>query len=398
MRKYLFILFTPLLLLATHGTPKIEDSAKGRDTILKVLTHEYLDGSLIEVKGPFSLVDPTTQKKISSSYFKRRFYLSATPDGLKWGKVYKGIHQFQIVPKDESVSFLIDGIQYSGTLAAYDISSKIFLIVEVDVDNYLKSVLSAKFSYKDMHQTALEAVAIAMRTDLYQKISASTNPFWDIKAEEHGFNGTSLFNINNSAEKAVSATKDLIMVYHNRPFPTSWTEDCGGKTASYKTIYRKDAPCPEGVLVPFAQKVRSAHSWKCSIAKRDLAHMLELESIQSIEPYKCPTTQKVYGLKINGRNLTFREVTFIDFQKMIGTARLQSNDFNISLIEKRIEFDGHGKGSGVGICLLSAKEMAKSGQTTAKVLHAFYPDTKIIKLEFVPQIFFDEGEIEDSED
>jgi SpoIID/LytB domain protein len=397
MRKYILTLLTPLLLFATHGTPKIEDSAKGRDTILKVLTHEYLSGSLIEVKGAFSLIDPATEKKITSSFFKRRFYLSATPEGLKWGKVYKGIHQFQIVPSDSATSFLIDGIQYNGKLAAYDIASKIFLVVEVDVDSYLKSVLSEQFSYQDMHQTALEAVTIAMRTDIYQKIAASANPFWDIKAAEHGFHGTSLFAVNSAAEKAVAATKDLIMVYKNRPFPTTWTEDCAGKTAEYKTIYRKDAPCPPGVLVPFAQKVRSNHSWKCSIAKRELAEMLDLDSIQSIEPYKCPTTQKVYGLKINGRNLTFREVTFLDFQKMIGTARMQSNDFSISLIDKRIEFDGYGKGLGVGICILSAKEMAKAGKTTAKVLSAFYPETKLIKLEFVPQVFFDEGEIEDAE-
>lgn len=397
MFKYLLTLFFPFILFATHGTPKIEDSVKGRDTIIKVLTHEYLNGSLIEVKGAFNLVDPTTEKKITSSFFKRRFYLSATPEGLNWGKLYKGIHQFQIIPKDSATSFLIDGIQYCGKLAVYDIASKIFLVVEVDVDSYLKSVLSEQFSHKDMHQTALEAVTIAMRTDLYQKIAASSNPFWDIKAEEHGFHGTSLFTVNSSAEKAVAATKDLIMVYKNRPFPTTWTEDCAGKTSDYKTIFRKDAECPAGVLVPFAQKVRSEHTWKCSIAKKELAEMLDLDAIQSIEPYKCKATQKVYGLKVNGRNLTFRELTFLDFQKLIGKGRIQSNDFHISLIDQRIEFDGYGKGLGVGICILSAKEMAKAGKTTSKLLSAFYPDTKIIKLEFVPQVFFEEGEIKDEE-
>ncbi|MCH9812248.1 hypothetical protein K0U07_05770 [bacterium] len=397
MKKVLIVLLTPFFLFATHGATKIRDSEKARDTNLKVLTHEYLSGTLIEVKGPFTMVDPTTDKKITSSFFKRRFYLSPTPEGLKWGKVYKGIHQFQIIPKHKDTTFLIDGIQYSGTLAAYDIASKIFLVVEVDVDTYLKSVLSEKFALKDVHQTALEAVAIAMRTDLYQKISASTNPFWDLKATDHGFHGTSLFTINNAAEKAVSSTKDLIMVYHNRPFATTWTEDCAGKTTSYKTIFRKDAPGPEGVLVPYAQKTRNHHTWKCSLSKKELAKMLELNAIESIEPYSCPTTQKIYGLKINGRNLSFRELTFLDFQRIVGAGRIQSNDFTIKLIDKRIEFRGYGKGPGVGICLLSAEELAKDGKSTASLLGTFYPDTKIIKLEFIPQVFFSE-EDKDSEE
>lgn len=390
MKKFFLFILTPFLLIATHGSIRIEDSAKGRDTILRILTHENLDGSLIEIKGGYTIKDPTTGKKLSSSFFKNRFYLSPTTDGIKWGKVFSGIHQIEISPKNPSTTFLINGIQYKGKVTAFDIASKIFLVVELNVDQYLKSILSGNFCYKDMHQTTLEALAISMRTNLYHRIANSTNPFWDIKASEDNFRGTSMIMINTSAETAVSATKDLIMIYNNKPFPTSWSQNCAGRTASYKVIFRKNAPCPPGVCVPFAQKKRPESTWKCSISKRDLSKRLEIDSIESIEPYKDSLTTKTYGIRFNGKNLTFRELTFLELQEMLGKERIQSNDFTIKLVDKRIEFRGHGKGHGVGICLLSAKNMAKEGKSTSRILSTFFPDTKIIKLEFVPQVFFED--------
>ena len=390
MNKYILIFFTPLLLLATHGTSRIEDSAVGRSTVLKVLTHEGLPGSLIEVKGGYQVKDPSTLKHMSSSYFKRRYYLSPTPEGLNWGRVYKGIHQLEIIPKHKSTSVLIDGIQYSGKVTGYDIAGKIYLVVETKVDDYVKSILSEQFGYRNLHQTALEALAISMRTDLYHKIATSLNPYWDIKATDHGFHGSSLQMINSNAEAAVRATKDLIMLYHNRPFPTTWSENCAGKTACYKTIFHKEVNCPAGVFVPYAQKKRTESQWKCTVSKRVLAKSLGLESVESIEPRKDSLTDKICGVKVNGRNLTFCELSVVELQKLIGKDRLQSNDFTIKLVDERIEFTGFGNGLGVGICLLSAKEMADSGKSTAKLLSSFFPETKIMKLEFVPQVFFEE--------
>ena len=394
MKRLFLILCIPFFAFATHGVVQIEDSAVGRDTILKVLTHTDLEGALIEVKGSFTVKDPSNGRKIDASFFKKRCYLTTTNDGLKWGSVYKNTHQIEITPKDKNTTFLINGIQYNGKVSAYDISSKIFIVVELEVDDYLKSVLSANFSYKPMHQTTLEALAISMRTDLYHKIATSTNPFWDIKASDHNFLGTSLQTVNSGADSAVTSTQDLILLYKNRPFPTTWSEDCGGRTAQYKMIFRKDVPSPHGVFVSYAQKLRNKNTWKCSLSKRELAKRLDLETIQSIEPFKDSTTEKIYGLRFNGRNLSFRELTVQEFQKLIGKERIQSNDFNVKLIDQRIEFTGHGKGFGVGICLISAKDMAKSGKATSKILSSFYPETKIMKLEFVPQVFFNDGDIE----
>ena len=393
MKKFIIFLLTPIFLFGTHGCPRIEDSQKGRDTFIRILTHENLDGVLIEIKGGYIVKNPSTDKKIDSSMFKNRCYLSSSVDGIKWGKIYKNTHQIQIIPKDDKTTFLLDGIQYRGKLSVFDISSKISLVIEIDADEYLRSILSGKFAYQAIHQTTLEALAISMRTNLYHKISTSTNPFWDIKSSDHDFRGSSMMLINPSVDAAITATKDLIMVYENRPFPTFWADHCGGRTAGYSTIFRKNVLCPPGVFVPFSQKSKDANKWKCAISKQEVATLAGLDKLESIEPYKCPTTGKIYGLKINGPHLTFREISFVDLQKKIGSHRLQSNDVDIKLIDQRVEFTGYGKGLGVGICLAAAKDMSKNGKSTSRMLSAFFPDTKIIKLEFVPQVFFEDSSL-----
>jgi 3-isopropylmalate dehydratase small subunit len=63
---------------------------------------------------------------------------------LKWGKLYKGVHQIELTPKDKNTTFLINGIQYSGKLTAYDIASKLFLVVEKDNRSIIEVDLSSQ--------------------------------------------------------------------------------------------------------------------------------------------------------------------------------------------------------------------------------------------------------------
>lgn len=393
MKKILLMFVFPMWIFATHGIPRIEDSAKGRDTIIKVLTHENLDGALIEIKGGFRVENAATGKKITSSFFSKRNYLSPTPSGIKWGGVLSGHHQIKITPSSKDTTFLVNGIQYAGNLYAYSIASNVCLIVEVEVDDYVKSIISGTFCNRKVHQATLETLAIVMRTNLYDKISSSVNPFWDIKASEHKFKGSSLLQIDSRADAACISTKDLIMIHNNRPFPAMWTENSAGKTADYKAIFRKNANTPPGVFVPFTQKSREKTAWKASISRKDLEKIASIGTIVSLEMRKDKATQKIYGVRVKSRDNSVKDISFVKIQDTIGADRIQSNDCFIHLIDNRVEFSGYGKGLGVGICLHSAEQMASTGKPTAKILSQFFPGTKVIKLEFVPQVFFEEESI-----
>ena len=77
-------------------------------------------------------------------------------------------------------------------------------------------------------------------------------------------------------------------------------------------------------------------------------------------------------------------MTFFDLQKGLGKTNLLSNDFTISIEGNNITFDGYGEGCGVGLCLYSAKEMAKRGDTAPEILSLFYPYTHVEQIRTLP--------------
>lgn len=386
MRPLFFFLISTVLLWGTHHEAKIGKLDKAEHVLIKVLMKENIDGALIDIDGGFKIYNPQNDKLLTSSSKGKRYYLQTNASGLKWGESYPSVHQMRIVPNAYDGMILVDGIQYKGSLEVYDVNSKIQLVGEVDVEDLLKSTLSSGLCHKEYSSSTIEAIAIAMRTHFYYSASRGANPYWDVHANEIGYSGYGLIKINPAIERAVAATRHLILTYKDKPFATSWTENSGGKTASYESIYRKKATGPDGVAVPYAQKERSQNRWKCSLSHQDLAGILRLATIQTIDLFQDPSTKKIYALRITDGQ-KFKELTYFEFQTLLGKNRILSTDFTVSLLKDQIVFDGYGKGNGVGICLFSAEQLARFGYTAPQILQEFYPETFLVKLDNIPESF-----------
>lgn len=384
----LFTLFFGTL-FGAHEDQGYQIESTGEEFVpvyIKALVAENIDGALIDVRGGYKVYNPENGKHLSSGYKGKKYYLQTNPAGLKWGEGYPGIHQIRIVPSSADTSILVDGIQYKGFIEAYDINSKIQLVNEVDAEDYLRAVLSREFAQIKISPVVCDAVAIAMRTHIYNVIAKGFNPFWDVHAKDVNYYGEGQTKINPDIERAIRATRGLIMTFNNRPFSTTWTEHCGGKTANYETIFRKKGVGPDGVLVGFAQKERSASSWKSTIANERLARMLKMNRIESVDLYQDSISKKVYAIRFS-ENKHFVEMTVFDFQKLVGNSRILSTDFTVKLVKNDVLFEGYGRGTGVGICLFTAEQMAKSGSSMPQILAEFYPSTHIVKLSKMPSSF-----------
>lgn len=388
MKKILFILFCPIFLLAIQGSIPLAELEKANPEhevqTIQILIKKNIDGALVDVKNGYQVINPENQKKLSSGSKGKRYYLQTTPKGLKWGEGYIGIHQIKIVPKNQATSILIDGIQYKGSLGVYDVNGQIQLVNEIDVEDALKAILSYHCANTSYQSATYDALAIALRTHLYDIIFRRQNPYWDVQAEEVKYLGGGAVLIKPEIERAVNGTRHLIMTYLDKPFPTSWTENSAGKTASYVDVFRKKSDTPPGVLVAFSQKVRESHKWKCILPNELFAKLLHLDTIKEVDLYQDPQAKKTYALSISdGKN--FVELTFAEFQKLIGENRILSNDIHVHILKDNTVFEGYGQGLGVGLCLLSADEMAKMGDSAMKILNYFYPDTFIVKLGKIPE-------------
>lgn len=349
---------------------------------VKVLVKKNAEGALIEVKGAYDVIDPFTQKKVSNGFKGKRFYLYPHSEGIKWGEDFAGIYQIKISPKDAVSSVLVDGIQYKGNLEIYHVDNKITIINEVDVENYLKSILSSQIQ-EDLEPAVMDAIAILARTQTYYHIQHHERAFWHIDAAAVDYKGHALSLFSPKIIKSVDSTRFLVMTYEKKTFPTTWNENCAGKTASYSAVFRKNAPVPAGIKSTFAEKSRKDHHWTFTTTKSKLANLAQTNRVTELDLYVDQQSEKVYAIRIQDGS-HHKQLHFFDLQKGLGAKNLLSNDFTVTIEGNNVTFEGYGEGCGVGLCLYSAKEMAKRGDTAPEILSLFYPYTHVEQIRTLP--------------
>jgi len=350
---------------------------------IQVLLAKNVDEALLESKGAYIIFNPQDGAKITSSLSGKRFMIRATPSGVKWGEEYPGIHQIYIVPKTKNSSLLINGIEYDGAISVFKIKNKINIINDLEIEAYLKSILTPQFPYP-LENEVMAAIAIAARTTAYSHVKRNKESFWHISSEDINYQGKAIIQPDSHISNAVDRTRNLILVLsekgENRPFAATWTENSAGKTAPFHTIFRKDWWAPKiGVDAPHAAINREETKWTYKISKKDFANLFNISIISNIDLYTDTFSKKTYALKIFNSNET-KDIDFITFQKILGEENIPSNDIQVILLNNDIIFTGYGKGYGVGLCLHSASQMAQNGDNAAKILSKFFPDTFLLNL------------------
>ena len=351
---------------------------------IKILLAEKLDGVLLETNGNYKIIDIKNNTLIGRASGKLRHYLLGSEKGLKWGKEFNRIFQCKISAKDEASTFLIDGIQYKGSLEVYLINNKIYLINEIDIEDYIISSLSKEFALKNYYQSTYECLAIIARTKIYHKLMNSKNKFFTFKANSDEFLGYSYNLVNSPIQKASEATKDLMLTYKSKPFCAFWTEHCAGQTASPTTILRKKTSSPQGVFVAYSQKEKLGSRYRFSLAKKDFCNYLGILDFKKINLYVDSISKKVYAIQIKGERKTI-ELPFLTFQKLVGKKELKSNCFTVRADRDNLVFEGFGEGLGLGLCVFSTNEMASRGENSPKILKYFYPQTSLVKISQIAQ-------------
>lgn len=363
-------------------------SAPSAPKNIRVLLEKDTTEALLEVKGSYFLFNPQDGSKVSSGLLGKRFMIHAIESGLKWGEEFPGLYQLYIQPRSEETTIFINGIQYNGNIAIYAVGNRINIVNEIDIESYVKSLLSVQLS-TPIENEVMAALAILARTNAYYAVSRHTDAFWNVAASDVGYQGSGLIAPTSAPMKAVDSTRHLILVHpkdgKSLPFATAWTEHSGGKTASYQAMFRKEVFAPSTCTeAPHAALDRKETKWNYSIPNKTLAHLLGVERISSIELFTDPASNKVYGVRLkDGQD--FHDVDFFTLQQHLGKQHLLSSDFTVSLKDESVVFSGFGKGHGVGLCLYSAAAMAQNGDNALKILSKFYPETYLMNLNAIPQ-------------
>lgn len=207
---------------------------------IKVLIVNDKPGVVLEVKGKYALYDPNKNNKhISTRFLGKRKFIQAVSDGIRWGEEFPGVYQLLIVPDEKTMTTVVDGVDYKGSIYIYDIAGNISIVNEIELDDYLDSVLSNQYN-ASFSEEALAAIAIAARTNALYYAENPKSPFWSVDASLVGYHGYSAINNSNPIIQAIEATKKMVMSSHaknkegNAPFPAEWILSAGQSKADAK--------------------------------------------------------------------------------------------------------------------------------------------------------------------
>lgn len=351
---------------------------------IQILLEKDSPGALLEVKGSYYIYNPHDGSRVASGILGKRFMIHELENGLKWGEEFAGIHQIYIKPRSEETSIFVNGIQYNGAVAIFGVSGVINVVNDVSIEDYIKSILSVQFP-TPLESETLSALAIASRTEAYFQARKSQDSFWHVIASEVGYQGAAMVIPGSPIDRIVTASKGLILVHpagkFNLPFAALWTEHCAGKTAAYPSIFRKEGNTAErGVEAPHALMARQEAKWNYTLSKKTLGTQLGISDIKSIELFVDQSSSKVYGIRVKDAATT-HNFDFLTLQKMMGAKHLLSSDFTVTVKDDSVNFNGFGKGHGVGLCVYSANALAQNGENAPKILSKFFPDTYLYNLD-----------------
>lgn len=381
MKRIFLTLFSVFLI--GMGSIQAKEPAEGKPATLKVLLKKNVDGALLEVKGPFLLVDITNGKRLTASKNKR-YFVYPTIDGIKWGDDYSNTTHVRVLPDSPDTTILLGGIQYRGALDIFCADDLLSFVNEVDVESYLKVTLAGKFP-KMLGSAVLDSVSIVARTDAYYKALSNYDAVWHVKAEDVGYTGYSAAFSDIDMDRSIENTKYLVMTFDSQPFPTTWNANCAGKTASYSTVFRKNIATPKGVQSEFALKDRSDFHWSFTVPSEELAQVVKTNRISEVELFVDQKSNKVYGIRVKDGHHT-ADIDFVSFQKALGEQNIRSNDFVVQIKNGKVIFDGYGEGAGVGLCLYTASQLSGMGELAPRILGDFYPLTVLEKMRSYPEM------------
>lgn len=205
---------------------------------LKLLIAHDQPGVLLEVKGKYQIYDPHQNKYLSTRFIGKRKFIQALQDGLKWGEEFPGLHQLKIVPDNDRVTTLVDGVEYKGNVYIYDIGGTISVVNEVDVEDYLKSVLASQFQ-NNLPDELLAAIAITARTHAYYLMQNPRTHFWDIEASKTGYEGNAAITHGTGIIQGIDTTRYMTMLKNGMPFSAEWGSPTGGIAKDNKSVFSK---------------------------------------------------------------------------------------------------------------------------------------------------------------
>lgn len=316
---------------------------------------------------------------------------------------------------------------FTGTLKFIIENEQVRAINEIDVEDYLLSVISSEMSGSATPEF-LKAHAVISRSWLLnrmttEKCSENTishlsadkiirwydhddHTLFDVCADDHCQRYQGISRAKEDAERwdrvseVVASTRGQVLTYNGKICDARFSKCCGGLLEEYQSCW-DDTPHPyliskpdpycntrdvrvlSQVLNGYDQETIDFYRWKVEYTKSQLSELISRKSgidfgeITDMTPVKVGPSGRIIEMKITGSKQTVTVGKELEIRKWLSESHLYSSAFIVEKTEDKFILHGKGWGHGVGLCQIGAAVMGDKGFNYKEILEHYYPNAEI---------------------
>ena len=225
-----------------------------------------------------------------------------------------------------------EGKRYRGKLVFIKANSGFTVINEIDLENYLRGVLSAEMP-ADWSPEALKAQAILARTYAVKNRGRFSKRGYDFDAGENSQVYRGINAENPRTDKAVSQTTGMVLTWNGQTADVYYHSDSGGATADSAHVWGGSRPYLQ-VRKEAVSYTSPNSTWQTALSPSQVASALSkmkhnIGNVQSIEVAKADSAGRAIQLSFTGDRGT-ASVKAHDFRMAAGTRVIKSTNIQIT--------------------------------------------------------------------
>jgi stage II sporulation protein D len=315
-----------------------------------------------------AIISDENGKKIGELQPQQGLVAQSSNGGIKIGETQ--VIQVSVQPQKGGYIWIGDR-WYRGSVRIISDGKQLLAVNQVDLEQYLYSVLGAEMS-TTFPAEALKAQAVAARTYALYRSQSTRQKSFDVDSTQASQVYRGLSSEANTTQAAVNATIGQIMTYQNKPILAVFHSASGGHTENVEDIWTDRVPYLRGVADYDAGT--PGYEWTKSFTTIELSKSLKINNIKTIAPDRTTQFGSVVSLKIDGDTSEI-----MPGDKVRTALKLRSLRFAITPTPTGVTFAGRGYGHALGMSQWGAYKMAQQGLKYTSILAHYYQGVELKK-------------------
>lgn len=260
---------------------------------------------------------------------------------------------------------------YRGTIEVFPDDTGLTVVNVLDLEVYLRGVVSREMPVADSHLQALLAQAVAARTYTAANLGRRAALGFDLwgSVEDQVYGGASAET--GLADLAVASTAGVILLYETAPLRAYYHGACGGRTADIAAVWGETSPPP---YLRGVDDLNESGAPFCSAAPR-LA-WTETYPILLVEVLDRDPSGRVSRLAVGDTIVEGDRIRRV--LRRPGGGILRSTRFEVRRAGDSTLLEGAGSGHGIGMCQWGAIGRARAGLTCEDILLHYFPGARLV--------------------